>query len=485
MSESYRPEYDRRAFYIDGGWAAPASGQYLPVVSPGNEQQIGWVAEAAPADIDRAVHAARRAFDEGPWPRMTPAERGERLAALAKLLWPRLDDLATVMTAEMGATIAFTRQAAAPGPLAMLDYYAQLGQQISLREQREGPLGRWTVLREPVGVVAAIVPWNGPLYLAMFKLGPALLAGCTVIIKPAAESPISTFLLADALEEAGIPPGVLNVVPGDAAIGQHLVTHPQVDKISFTGSTAAGRWIMENCARDLKRITLELGGKSAAIVLDDADLGAALPELVFGVIQNNGEVCVSNTRLLVPRSRHDEVVDAVTASFAALSVGDPFAEETDIGPLITSRQRDRVLGYVGIGQAEGARVAFGGGRPANLDRGWYVEPTVLVGVDNGMRVAQEEIFGPVLSVIPYGDDAEAVQIANDTRYGLGAAVFSANLERAESVAGQVRAGTVNINKHTFDFTVPFGGFKLSGIGREGGREALDAYLEYKSVGPYA
>jgi betaine-aldehyde dehydrogenase len=485
MTESFAPIYDRRDFYIDGGWRAPSSGAFLSVISPGTEQQIGWVPDATTADIDTAVEAARRAFDDGPWPRMTAAERGERMAVLAKLLWPAVEDMASVMTSEMGATIAFTRTAAAPAPVAMLEYYANLGQTLSLSEEREGPVGRWTVSREPVGVVAAIVPWNGPLYLAMFKLGPALLAGCTVVLKPALESPLSTFLIADALEEAGIPPGVLNVIPGGAAIGQHLVNHPQIDKISFTGSTTAGRWIMENCAKDLKRITLELGGKSAALVLDDSDLAVALPELVFGIIQNNGEVCVSNTRLLVPRSRHDEIVDAVAGAFAELSVGNPFDAETDIGPLITAKQRERVLGYVDIGRSEGARVASGGGRPADLDRGWYVEPTLLVGVDNSMRVAQEEIFGPVLSVIPYGDDAAGVKIANDTKYGLGAAVFSSDVSRAEAVAARVRAGTVNINKHTFDFTMPFGGFKASGLGREGGPEALGGYLEYKVTGPHS
>jgi betaine-aldehyde dehydrogenase len=483
MSETFGPHYDRREFFIDGRWTAPASGSLLPVISPGTEEQIGWVPQPTTADVDRAVEAARRAFDHGPWPRMSAAERGERMAALAALLWPMVDDMATVMTAEMGATIGFTRQAAAPAPVAMLEYYADLGRTLSFTEEREGPVGRWTVTREPVGVVAAIVPWNGPLYLAMFKLGPALLAGCTVVIKPAAESPLSTFLIADALEAAGIPPGVVNVIPGDAAIGKHLVVHPMVDKISFTGSTEAGGWIMENCAKDLKRITLELGGKSAAIVLDDTDLDAALPELVFGIIQNNGEVCVSNTRLLVPRGRHDEVVDAMSAAFGQLSVGDPFDTTTDIGPLITGKQRERVLGYVDIGRSEGARVVFGGGRPAAQARGWYVEPTLLVDVRNDMRVAREEIFGPVLSVISYGDDDEAVRIANDTRYGLGAAVFSADPDRARSVAARVRAGTVNINKHTFDFTVPFGGFKASGIGREGGPEALGAYLEYKTIGP--
>ncbi|MCX4092375.1 aldehyde dehydrogenase [Nocardia sp. alder85J] len=481
MSE---PTYVRDDFFIDGRWVAPSTTARIEVISPSTEQVIGSVPEAGPADIDAAVAAARRAFDHSDWPWLTPVERAEKMRALAAALSERVDALATTITAEMGSVISYTRTGQAPAPIMMLQYYADLAESVSLRESRTGLMGDWTIHKQPVGVVGAIVPWNGPIFLAMYKLAPALLAGCTVVLKPAPESPLSAYLLAESLAAAGIPPGVVNIVPGGRDAGRYLVQHPGVDKIAFTGSTAAGRTIMADAAADLKRLSLELGGKSAAILLDDVDLAAALPGIVFGVCQNNGQICVSNSRLLVPRSREREIVEAVSAAMSTQVVGDPFDEKSEIGPLVAQRQRDRVLGFIEGARADGATITVGGGRPVGLDRGWYVQPTVVAGVRPDQSIARDEVFGPVLSVVAYDGDEEAIAIANDTIYGLGSAVFTPDLDRAERVALRVRAGTVNINTHITDFHLPFGGWRQSGFGHEGGPEALESYLQAKVVGPY-
>jgi aldehyde dehydrogenase (NAD+) len=477
--------YDRDTFFIGGEWVKPSTTQRIEVISPSTEKVIGSVPGGAAADIDAAVAAARRAFDAGDWPWLAPAERATHMMALAEALKGNVGQMAETITAEMGSVISYTRAGQAPAPIAMLEYYASLADSLAVTEQRAGFVGNWTIAHEPVGVVGAIVPWNGPIFLAMYKLAPALLAGCTIVLKPAAESPLSAYLLAEAAEAAGLPPGVLNIVPGGRETGQQLVRHHDVNKIGFTGSTAAGKWIMAECANDLKRVTLELGGKSAAIVLDDVDLDAVLGELVFAVTQNNGQICVSNSRLLVPRSRKDEVVDAISAAFAAVPVGDPFDEATVVGPLVAQRQRDRVMGFIDGARDDGATIAQGGHRPAHLDHGWYVEPTVVTDVNPGMRIAREEVFGPVLSVIEYAGEDEAIEIANDSVYGLGAGIFSADPDHASRLARRVRAGTVNINRHITDFCLPFGGYKQSGIGREGGPEAVASYQETKVIGPFA
>jgi betaine-aldehyde dehydrogenase len=342
-------------------------------------------------------------------------------------------------------------------------------------------LGPALVRREPVGVVGAIVPWNVPLFVTMLKLAPALAAGATVVLKPAPETPLDAVLLAEAIREAELPAGVVNIVPAGREVGEHLVTHPGVDKISFTGSTAAGRRIAALCGERLKRVTLELGGKSAAIILDDADLGSTIAGLLPAAMMNNGQACMAQTRVLASRRRYAEVVEGLVEAVCALPVGDPTAPETFCGPLVAARQRERVESYIRAGREEGAAIAVGGGRPAGLARGWYVEPTVFTRVDNRMRIAREEIFGPVIAVIAYDDETDAVRIANDSDYGLSGTVWTADVDRGLDVARRVRTGTYTVNGFWMEFSAPFGGFKCSGIGRELGPEGLEAYLEPKTI----
>jgi betaine-aldehyde dehydrogenase len=363
----------------------------------------------------------------------------------------------------------------------VLDYYTELARTFAFTDERTGIMGPVTVRREPVGVVGAIVPWNVPLFTTMLKLAPAMAAGCTVVLKPAPETPLDAYILAEAAEAAGVPAGVLNIVAAGREVGEHLVTHPGVDKIAFTGSTAAGRAIAALCGQLLRRCTLELGGKSAAVICDDADVDTTIAGLLPASTMNNGQACVAQTRLLVPNSRKAEFTDAIAAAVGALVVGDPADPATQVGPLTSARQRERVEGYIAAGRDQGATVAVGGGRPAGFDRGWYVEPTVFADVDNGMRIAQEEIFGPVLAVIGYDDVDDAVAIANDSEYGLSGSVWSADVERATAIANRMQTGTVSVNGFMIEFCAPFGGFKNSGLGRELGPEGLAHYLEYKTV----
>jgi betaine-aldehyde dehydrogenase len=467
--------------FIGGEWVKPATASVIDVVSPHSEEVVGRVPEAREADIDRAVTAARQAFDTGPWPRLSPAERADVMAALNAKLQERAVDLATTITSEMGCPIVFSQLGQVMAANLVLDYYTGLARQYPFEEVRPGMLGPALVRREPVGVAAAIVPWNVPLFVTMLKLAPAMAAGATVVLKPAPETPLDAFMLAQAAVEAGVPPGVLNVVPTGREVGERLVRHPQVDKVGFTGSTEAGRRIAAICGEQLKRVTLELGGKSAAIVLDDADLASTIAGLLPGAIMNNGQACVAQTRILVSRRRYDEVAAALVEAVRALPVGDPMDPNNQVGPLVAARQRDRVLGYIAIGTKEGARVACGGGPVKGLARGYYVEPTVFVGVDNRMRIAQEEIFGPVLSVIAYDDEPDALRIANDSEYGLCGSVWTADIDHGVDVARQVRTGTYTVNGFAMEFGAPFGGYKASGIGRELGPEGLQAYLEAKTI----
>jgi aldehyde dehydrogenase (NAD+) len=349
-------------------------------------------------------------------------------------------------------------------------------------ETRHGVFAKAEVRRVPAGVAGAIVPWNFPLALAVGKLAPALLAGCTVVLKPSEETPLTTILLAQLADAVGLPAGVLNFVPADREVSELIVRHPHVDKISFTGSTVAGRRIAALCGEQIKRCTLELGGKSAAILLDDVDLASAVPALAPTTMTNNGQTCVNQTRVLAPRARYGEVVDAITAAVEGFTLGDPLDPDTEIGPVLNERQRARVERYIDVGRVEGARVTTGGSRPADRDRGYFVQPTVFVDVENRMTIAQEEIFGPVVAVIPYGDEAEAVAIANDSSYGLAGSVWSSEPNRAKAVARKIRTGNVGINGLIIDYCAPFGGFKQSGIGREMGPEGLAAYTELQSVG---
>jgi betaine-aldehyde dehydrogenase len=472
--------YDR--LFIGGDWVEPSSSSVFDVHSPSTGELVGRTPEAQVADIDRAVAAARDALDHGPWPHMSPIERGAVLARAAELIRERAQELAELISAEMGSPVSWGLLAQVFAPTMSLDYYAGLGSTFAFDTVKDGLLGPVLVTKEPVGVVAAITPWNVPLFLAAAKLGPALLSGSTVVFKPAPETPLDANVFAEILTEAGLPKGVLSVVPAGREVGEHLVNHPGVDKVSFTGSTVAGKKIGAACGANLKRFSLELGGKSAAILLDDVDLSESLPLMLPNAIMNNGEACISLTRILAPRDRYAEVTDALVELVRAMKVGDALDPGTEVGPLVAERQRDRVEGYIRIGQEEGAKVAVGGGRPSGLDNGWYVEPTVFVDVDNSMRIAQEEIFGPVLSVIPYDGDAEAVRIANDSDYGLCGGVFTADNDRGLGIARQVRTGTYMVNSSIpIDFSSPFGGYKESGMGREFGEDGLELFLEKKTI----
>ena len=474
-------DYDR--LFIGGTWVTPEGTDTIEVVSPGTEEVVARVPDASAADVDKAVAAARQAFESGPWPRMSPADRGAVLAKVAEAVTAEMVDLSEVIATEMGSPVSWAQLAQVLAPTMIFNYYAGLAPTFAFDEVRAGVLNpEMLVTREPVGVVAAIAPWNVPLFIAAAKLAPALAAGCTVVFKPAPETPLDAFRLGEIFAEAGLPEGVLSVVPAGREVGEHLVTHPGVDKVSFTGSTAAGKRIGGLCGERLKRCTLELGGKSAAIILDDADLAATMPMLMPNAMMNNGQACVAQTRILAPRDRYDEVVEAIVEQVKLMPVGDPLDPATQVGPLVASRQRDRVEGYLRSGQEEGAKVAIGGGRPAGLDKGWYVEPTVFVDVDNKMKIAQEEIFGPVLSVIPYDSDDEAVAIANDSHYGLCGSVWTNDNDRGLGIARRVRTGTYMLNAMVpIDFATPFGGYKESGVGREFGPEGLEIFLEKKAI----
>jgi aldehyde dehydrogenase (NAD+) len=381
----------------------------------------------------------------------------------------------------MGCPITQSRSIQVVNPVRILEAYLETAAAYPFSSVRRSSNGQAFVLREPVGVVAGIVPWNVPLSLTMQKLVPALLTGCTLILKPSPETPLDAYIVGRLLEEAGCPPGVVNIVPAGREVSEYLVSHPGVAKVTFTGSSAAGRRIAEICGRDLRRVTLELGGKSAAIVLDDADLDQTVSALRLGSFRNNGQICTLKTRLLVPAALQDEFVDRMCALVDSMPVGDPRDETTEIGPLVNERQRTVVEGYIERGRAEGLRLAKGGGRP-DIARGWYVEPTVFADVDPHATIAQQEIFGPVVAVIPYTSEEEAIAIANNSSYGLNGAVFTTDAERGLRVARRMETGTVELNGCSAGFHAPMGGVKFSGIGREFGPEGLDPFVELKSIG---
>jgi aldehyde dehydrogenase (NAD+) len=469
-------------FFIGGQWVPPSSDATITVTDSATEELFLSVAEAQAADIDRAVGAAREAFDAGPWPRLTHAERAGYLRAIGAELAKRSDDIGQIWPRESGVLHAVARYGGA-GAQATFNAFAGLAETFPFEEPAKPTAGGQfgLLVREPVGVVGAIIPWNGPMSLISNKVAPALLAGCTVVLKSSPEAPGEGYLIAEAAEAVGLPAGVLNVLTADREVSELLVRDPRVDKITFTGSTAAGRRIASLCGERIARCTLELGGKSAAVILDDMDLETAAQTLSKAECFLSGQVCSSLTRIVVSQQRHDQLLEALAGTFSQVRVGDPFDQQTQMGPLAAERQRTRVLGYIDKGKAEGFTLATGGGRPRDLDRGWFVEPTVFGNVDNSSVIAQEEIFGPVLSVIPARDEADAVRIANDTIYGLNASVFTPDVERARQVAGQLRSGTVGHNAFRTDFGIAFGGFKQSGIGREGGTEGLLPFLETKTV----
>jgi aldehyde dehydrogenase (NAD+) len=471
-------------FFIDGEWATPSGASKINVINCATEELFLSVAEAQEADVNRAVAAAKAAFESGPWPRMSHAERAGYLRAIARELALRGDDSAKIWVTESGVTNNLAQMVSGSILAGIYDYYAGLADTFVFEERRTPSPGMGNVgliVREPVGVVAAIIPWNSPNTLIAYKVAPALLAGCTVIIKASPEAPGAAYVIAEVCEKVGLPRGVLNILTAERAVSELIVRHPDVDKVTFTGSTAAGKRIAAICGERIARCTLELGGKSAAVVLDDYDLGTAATTISSLASMMTGQVCSSLTRIVVTRKRHDALVDALSASFSKVKVGNPLDPSTEMGPLAMSRQRDRVEGYIAKGRAEGAKLATGGRRPAHLDRGYYIEPTVFGNVHNNMTIAREEIFGPVLSVIPVDSEAAAVEVANDTVYGLNASVFTNDVERAYSTARRLRSGTVGHNSFRTDFGIAFGGFKQSGIGREGGTEGLFPFLETKTV----
>ena len=473
--------FKRDELFIGGRWASPEGNQRLEVVSPSTEEVVGNIPAPEAGDVDRAVAAARVAFEDGPWPHMSVAERAAHMQAVVDRLMERSDEATELQIDEMGGTRRFIDANVKAIP-ALLRQLVGDAEHVALAEDREGTLGRVLVLREPVGVVAGVVPWNSPVMVAMTKLLPSLIMGCPMVLKPALESPLSAYVLAEAVQAAGLPPGVVSVLAGGREVGERLVAHRGVDKVTFTGSTIAGRRIAATCGDQLKPVTCELGGKSAAIFLPDADLDRFVPTLLGNSVRNVGQICISLSRVLVDAARHDELVERLVAAMSSMQIGDPHDRETEIGPVASERQRARVEGYIRTGLAEGATLALGGGRPAGVDRGWYVDPTVFSGVSNSMTVAREEIFGPVVCVIPYHDVDEAVAIANDSDYGLFGSVYSADVADAVAVARRIETGTCAINEGPpSGGGGPFGGWKQSGLGRERAPEGLLAFLELRSI----
>jgi betaine-aldehyde dehydrogenase len=469
---------NRDKLYIGGQWVAPSASETIDVHNAGNGEVMGRVPAGSERDADAAVNAARQAFAE--WSQTAVEKRAEYLEKISSGLKARAEEIARTIAQEVGMPLKLAGRIQAGLPIANFANYAKLVKEFSFEEK----VGNSIVVREPVGVVVAITPWNYPLHQIALKVAPALAAGCTVVLKPSEVAPFNAFILAEVIEAAGLPKGVFNLVTGYGnSVGEALVKHPGVDMISFTGSTRAGKRISELAAQTIKRVALELGGKSASVILEDADLAQAVKSTVNGCYLNSGQTCTALTRMLVPQSKAEEAAKIAAEVANAFTVGDPLSETTKLGPLSSQAQLERVRGYIKKGLAEGAELLAGGaeapeGAPAG---GYYVKPTVFGKVKNAMTIAQEEIFGPVLSIIPYRDEDEAVRIANDSVYGLAGAVWSGDEARAQRVARRIRAGQVDVNGGAFNLNAPFGGFKQSGHGREAGRYGLEEFLEYKSL----
>jgi acyl-CoA reductase-like NAD-dependent aldehyde dehydrogenase len=466
-----------RELYIGGRWEAQSGTGSIDVLSASTEEVIGTVPEGTPADVDRAVRAASAAFD-GRWGQTTAQERAEWLRKLADALKQRTEQIAKTISQEVGSPIQMSTNIQAALPVLVTNSYAQLIGELKLEQE----IGNSLVVREPFGVVGAITPWNYPLHQIMAKVAPALAAGCTVVLKPSEVAPLNALLLAEACQAIGLPAGVLNIVTGfGPVVGESIASHPMVNMVSFTGSVRAGKRVAALAGESIKKVTLELGGKSAFVVLDDAPLEKAIPAGARNAMLNSGQTCSAWTRMLVPRSLYPKALELAAQAIGSLKVGDPLDAATRLGPLISATQRERVEGYIAKGKQEGARVVMGGGRPAGFAKGYYVEPTIFADVQSKMTIAQEEIFGPVLSVLPYDTEDEAVNIANDTIYGLAGGVWSGDPERAMRVARRMRTGQVDVNGGKYNPLAPFGGYKHSGIGRELGMFGLEEYFQIKSI----
>jgi betaine-aldehyde dehydrogenase len=469
---------DHHQFYVNGKWVQPAGTGMIDVINSTTEEVMGRVPEGTAEDVNTAVAAARAAFSA--WAETPPAERARYLAAIAEKLQWRMNEIAEVIASEVGMPLPLSTAVQAGMPAAVMGYYAKLLGEFKFEDE---PVGNSLVVREPVGVVGCITPWNFPLHQVVAKVAPALAAGCTVVLKPSEVAPLTSFILAEIIDEVGLPAGVFNLVTGyGPVVGEAIAAHKEVDMVSFTGSTRAGKRVSELAANTVKRVALELGGKSANIILDDADFDKAVRSGVSSCYFNSGQTCSALTRMLVPRERHDEAVGIAKETAQKFTPGDPRDAKTKIGPLISATQRDRVVNYIKRGIEEGATLVVGGAEmPEGLEKGYFVRPTVFADVRNDMTIAQEEIFGPVLSIIPYDDEEDAVRIANDTIYGLAGGVWSSDTERAKRVARRLRAGSVEINGGNFNPFAPFGGYKQSGNGRELGRYGLEEYLELKAM----
>lgn len=467
--------YDK--LYIDGRWTAPSVPAFMEVIGAASEEVIGRVPAGTPEDVERAVTAARAAFDD--WGAAPVAERAEYLTRLHAGLVERGEEIARTVTAEVGMPLKFSQRIQAGLPVAVMQSYADLIREHSPEER----IGNSLVLREPVGVVACITPWNYPLHQIVAKVAPALAAGCCVVVKPSSEAPLSAFILAEIVAKAGLPPGVFNLVSGrGATIGEALASHPDVDMVSFTGSTAVGRRLSVLAAETIKKVSLELGGKSASVILDDADLAAAVKGSLSACLLNSGQTCSAHTRLLVPESLYEQAALLAVELGKSFVPSDPFGDRCRLGPLVSAAQRERVRNYIRAGMAEGAELLLGGAdAPAGLAKGFYVSPTIFGRVTPDMTIAREEIFGPVLSIMPYADEADALRIANDGIYGLAGGVWSGDGERALAFAKRMRTGQVDINGAPFNILAPFGGYRQSGNGRELGRYGLEEFQEIKSI----
>ena len=467
-------------FFIDGAWREPKSDRRIAVECPANREIVGSCPEAVQEDVDAAVSAASAALGRDDWAGTSGAERAGYIDALSDAMKSRAMDLANCAVAEIAAPISFSKGQVAMARMT-LKFYAQLARDFAFEEQRKGYFGSVIVRKEPVGVVAAIVPFNGPLFAAMLKLGPALASGSTVVLKVPMETPLFSYVLAECIVAAGFPAGVINILPADREVSEYLVDHADVSMVSITGSVVAGRSVAKACGSQIKRSALELGGKSAAIVCEDADPAQIVPALANASVINSGQACAAQTRILIPQSRYEEYVAALATAYESMNMGDPANPVTELGPMIHERHFQRVKAYIQTGLDEGARLVTGGQTPAELEPGYFIQPTLLADVSNDMRVAREEIFGPVVCAIPYDDIDDAIRIANDSDMGLSGSVWTSDVEAGLEIGRRIHAGNFSINGFTMDVAAPFGGYKRSGLGRELGEEGLHDYLEFKTI----